>query len=163
MNEEFQVLSNKAVKYLHDATIVSRMAHWTVVGANFYEFHLMTDRAYNDLADLMDPLVEQLRACGFVPTFDLFKGPGIDLPHYDCHYLGELVLDYLLALDGVIGLYYNFAEEHSKDPRLVGVGNQLQGMSSTVLQLIYLFQSYLARQHPEFTVFTASYSKPSDT
>jgi hypothetical protein len=144
MNEEFEVLSRKTVKYLQDATIVSRMAHWTIVGQDFYSFHLMTERTYNELSELMDPLVEHLRACGFVPTFELFKGPGIDLIDYDCHSLGELVLDYLLALDGVIGLYYNFAEEHSKDPRLVGVGNQLQGMSSTVLTLIYLFQSYLA-------------------
>jgi len=144
MNEELEVLSRKTVKYLQDATIVSRMAHWTVVGQDFYSFHLMTERTYNELAELMDPLVEQLRAISFVPTFELFKGPGIDLIDYDCHSLGELVLDYLLALDGVIGLYYNFAEEHSKDPRLVGVGNQLQGMSSTVLTLIYLFQSYLA-------------------
>lgn len=144
MNEELEILSRKTVKYLQDATIVSRMAHWTVVGSNFYEFHLMMDRVYNDLADLMDPLVEQLRAMGFVPSFELFKGPGIEFQHYDCHYLGEIVLDYLLALDGVIGMFYNFCEDHSKDPRLVGVGNQLQGMSSTVLTSIYLLQSYLA-------------------
>ena len=144
MNEELEIFSRKTVKYLNDSTIVSRMAHWTCVGQDFYSFHLMTERTYNELAELMDPLVEQLRAMGFVPTFELFKGPGIEITNYDCHSLGELVLDYLLALDGVIGLYYNFAEEHSKDPRLVGVGNQLQGMSSTVLTLIYLFQSYLA-------------------
>ena len=144
MNEELEVFSRKVVKYLNDSTIVSRMAHWTVVGSNFYEFHLMMDRVYNDLADLMDPLVEQLRACGFVPTFELFKGPGIEFEQYDCHFLGGIVLDYLLALDGVIGMYYNFAEEHSRDPRLVGVGNQLQAMSSVVLTDIYLLQSYLA-------------------
>ena len=144
MHEELEVLSRKTIKYLQDATIVSRMAHWTIVGQDFYSFHLMTERTYNELAELMDPLVEQLRAMGFVPTFELFKGPGIELTHYDCHSLGELVLDYLLALDGVIGLFYVFCEEHKRDPRLVGVGNQLQGMSSTVLTLIYLFQSYLA-------------------
>lgn len=144
MNEELEVLSRKTVKYLNDAQIVSQMAHWTVMGANFYEFHLMTDRVYESLSGLMDPLVEQLRACGFVPSFELFKGPGIEFQHYDCHYLGEIVLDYLLALDGVIGMFYNFCEDHSKDPRLVGVGNQLQGMSSTVLTSIYLLQSYLA-------------------
>jgi hypothetical protein len=144
MNEELQVYSNKVVKYLNDAQIVSQMAHWTVMGSNFYEFHLMAGRAYDDLSGLMDPLVEQLRACGFIPRFELFKGPGIEFENYDCHTLGEIVLDYLLALDGVIGMYYNFCEDHSRDPRLVGVGNQLQGMSSAVLQLIYLFQSYLA-------------------
>ena len=144
MNEELEVFSRKVIKYLNDSTIVSRMAHWTVVGSNFYEFHLMMDRVYNDLADLMDPLIEQLRAMGFVPTFELFKGPGIEFEHYDCHFLGGVVLDYLLALDGVIGMFYNFAEEHSRDPRLVGVGNQLQTMSSVVLTDIYLLQSYLA-------------------
>ena len=144
MNEELEVLARKTVKYLNDSIIVSRMAHWTCMGANFYEFHLMTGRVYDSLADGMDPLVEQLRAVGFMPTFELFKGPGIDLTHYDCHSLGELVLDYLLALDGVIGLFYNFCEDHSKDPRLVGVGNQLQGLSSVVLTNIFLLQSYLA-------------------
>jgi hypothetical protein len=144
MNEELEIFSRKTVKYLNDSTIVSRMAHWTIVGQDFYSFHLMTERTYSELAELMDPLVEQLRAVGFMPTFELFKGPGIELTDYDCHSLGELVLDYLLALDGVIGLFYVFCEEHKRDPRLVGVGNQLQGMSSTVLTLIYLLQSYLA-------------------
>lgn len=144
MNEELEVLARKTTKYLNDAQIVSRVAHWTCVGNDFYQFHLMMDRVYNDLADLMDPLIEQLRAMGFVPTFELFRGPGIEFEHYDCHFLGEVVLDYLLALDGVIGMFYNFAEEHSKDPRLVGVGNQLQASSSVVLTDIYLLQSYLA-------------------
>jgi len=144
MNEEFLVLSNKIVKYLNDTTIVSRMGHWTVVGSNFYEFHLMTDRIYNDLGDLMDPLVEQLRACGFVPTFELFKGPGIMFDNYDCHTLGEIVLDYVMALSSTIALYYAFCEKNKQDPRLVAIGNVMQSMSSVVLQDLYLLQSYLA-------------------
>lgn len=144
MNEELEVLARKTTKYLNDASIVSQMAHWCVMGRNFYEFHLMAGRVYDDLSGLMDPFIEQLRAMGFVPTFDLFKGPGIEFENYDCHFLGGIVLDYLLALDGVIGMFYNFAEDHSKDPRLVGVGNQLQAMSSVVLTDIYLLQSYLA-------------------
>lgn len=144
MNEEFQVLSNKIVKYLNDAVIVSRMAHWTVMGSNFYEFHLMMDRVYNDLGDLMDPLVEQLRACGFMPTFELFKGPGISFDQYDCHTLGEITLDYLMALSSTIALYYAFCEENAHDPRLVAIGNQMQSMSSVVLTDQYLLQSYLA-------------------
>ena len=144
MHEELEILSRKTVKYLNDGQIVAQMAHWTCMGQNFYEFHLLAGKVYESLSDLMDPLVEQLRAVGFVPSFELFKGPGIEFQHYDCHSLGEIVLDYLLALDGVIGMFYNFCEDHSKDPRLVGVGNQLQGMSSTVLTSIYLLQSYLA-------------------
>jgi hypothetical protein len=144
MNEEFAVLSNKIVKYLNDATIVSRLSHWNVRGQNFYECHLMFERVYNDLGELMDPLVEQLRACGFNPDFDLFKGPGISMEYYDCHSCAELVLDYLMALDGTTGLFYNFAEKNSQDPRLVGVGNQMQTMSSVVLNDMYLLQAYLA-------------------
>ena len=144
MNEEFLVLSNKIVKYLNDSTIVSRLAHWNVRGANFYEAHLMFDRVYGDLSDLMDPLVEQLRACGFSPDFDLFKGPGISMEYYDCHSTAELVLDYVMALSGTITIYYNFCEEHSTDPRLVAIGNQMQAMSSVVLGDLYLLQSYLA-------------------
>lgn len=144
MNEEFAVLSNKIVKYLNDATIVSHLAHWNVRGANFYEAHLMFDRVYDDLTGLMDPLVEQLRACGFNPDFDLFKGPGISMEFYDCHSTAELVLDYLMALSGTISIYYAFCEKNKQDPRLVAVGNQMQSMSSVVLTDIYLIQSYLA-------------------
>jgi len=144
MNEEFTVLSNKIVKYLNDATIVSRLAHWNVRGSNFYEAHLMFERIYNDLGDQMDSLVEQLRACGFNPDFDLFKGPEISMEFYDYHSCAELVLDYVMALSGTIAIYYNFCEEHSKDPRLVAVGNQMQAMSSVVLTDCYLLQSYLA-------------------
>ena len=78
MNEEFAVFANKIVKYLNDATIVSRLSHWNVRGQNFYECHLMFERIYKDLNKQMDPVVEQLRACGFNPEFDLFKGPGIE-------------------------------------------------------------------------------------
>jgi len=144
MNEEFTVLSNKIVKYLNDSIIVSRLAHWNVRGNDFYQAHLLFERIYNDLGDQMDSLVEQLRACGFSPDFNLFKGPDISMEFYDCHSCAELVLDYAMALSGTIALYYNFCEEHSKDPRLVAVGNQMQSMSSVVLIDCYLLQSYLA-------------------
>ncbi len=49
MNEEFTVFANKIVKYLNDATIVSRLSHWNVRGQNFYECHLMFERIYKDL------------------------------------------------------------------------------------------------------------------
>lgn len=144
MNEEFVVFSNKIVKYLNDSTIVARMAHWNCRGVNFYESHLMFDRVYGDLADLMDPLVEQLRACGFDPDFNLFSGPGISMDYFDCQSCAELVLDYVMALSGTIALYYAFCEENKQDPRLVAIGNQMQTMSSVVLTDMYLLQSYLS-------------------
>ena len=142
MNEEFAVLSNKTVKYLNDATIVARLSHWNVRGSNFYEAHLMFERIYNDLGELMDGFVETLRACGFNPDFQLFSGPGIEMTDYDAYSLVELNMDYLMALNGAVGMFYNFAEENSQDPRLVGIGNHLQGMAETVLNDLYLLQAW---------------------
>ena len=144
MNEEFTVFANKIVKYLNDATIVSRLSHWNVRGQNFYECHLMFERIYKDLNKQMDPVVEQLRACGFNPDFDLFKGPGIEMMSDDCSSLAELTLDYVMALSSAVGLFYQFCEENSHDPRLVAVGNQMQTLASVVLGDMYLLQSALA-------------------
>jgi hypothetical protein len=141
MNEEFTVLSNKIVKYLNDGTIVARLSHWNVRGPNFFESHLLFERIYNDLGELMDTLVEQLRACGFDPDFNLFAGPGITMDFFDAPSLIELNTDYLMALSGVIKTFYQFSEDNSQDPRLVAIGNQMQAMSSVVLNDLYLLQA----------------------
>lgn len=141
-NSEFEVLANKIVKYLNDATIVSRLSHWNVRGPNFFEAHLLFERIYNDLADQMDATVEQLRACGFSPDFNLFAGPGIQMDYFDAQTLVELTTDYLMSLSGVIAAFYTFCEEHSTDPRLVAIGNQMQSTSSVVLGDLYLLQAW---------------------
>jgi hypothetical protein len=142
MNEEFTVYANKSIKYLNDATIVARLSHWNCRGPNFYEAHLLFERVYNDLGELMDGLVEILRACGFDPDFNLFSGPGISMEFFDATSLVELNLDYLMALNGAVGMFYNFCEDNSQDPRLVGIGNHLQGMAETILNDLYLLQAF---------------------
>ena len=142
MQEEFQVYSGKVIKYLNDATIVSRLSHWNTRGPNFYEAHLMFERVYNDLGELMDGLVETLRACGFDPDFNLFSGPDITMDYFDAQSLVELTQDYLMALNGAVGMFYNFCEENSQDPRLVGIGNHLQGMAESILNDLYLLQAW---------------------
>lgn len=141
MNEEFTVYANKTVKYLNDATIVAHLSHWNVRGSNFYECHLMFDRIYDDLVGLMDGLVETLRACGFDPDFNLFTGPGISMSFFDCASLVELVTDYVMALSGAVGMFYQFCESNKQDPRLIGVSNHLQGMAETTLNDLYLLQA----------------------
>jgi len=141
MGEEFTVYSNKVVKYLNDATIVSRLSHWNVRGNNFFESHLLFERIYNDLGELMDGLVETLRACGFSPDFELFKGPGISMEYFDAPSLVELTLDYLMVLNGGIAMFYAFCEENKQDPRLVGIGNHMQNMAEVVLNDQYLLQA----------------------
>jgi len=142
MNEEFTVYSNKSIKYLADATIVARLSHWNVRGPNFYEAHLLFERVYGDLGELMDGLVETLRACGFDPDFTLFSGPGISMEFFDANSLADLNIDYLMALNSAVGYFYNFCEENSKDPRFIGISNHLQGMAETILNDLYLLQAF---------------------
>ena len=141
MNDEFQVLSSKVVKYLADATIVARLSHWNCRGSDFYESHLLFDRIYGDLNELMDGLVETLRACGFNPDFQLFSGPGISMEFFDSQSLIELVTDYVMSLQSAVGMFYGFCEANKQDPRLVGVSNHLQGMSQTTLNDLYLLNA----------------------
>jgi len=143
MNEEFQVLATKSVKYLGDATIVARMCHWNCRGKNYFEAHLLFERVYNDLSELMDPHIEQLRACGFNPNFDLFRGPGIEMADFDSQSLVELTLDYVMAANGAIGMFFRFCTEHDHDPRLVGLADHLGGASSALLVDQYLLQAWL--------------------
>jgi hypothetical protein len=143
MNEEFAVLATKSVKYLNDAIIVSRMSHWIVRGTEYYEAHLLFERVYKDLKKIMDPHIEQLRACGFNPSFDMFKGPGIEMTDYDSRSLVELTLDYIMAANGAIGMFFRFCAEHDHDPRLVGLADHLGGTSSTILVDQYLLQAWL--------------------
>jgi hypothetical protein len=143
MNEEFQVLAAKSVKYLGDATIVARMAHWNCRGNNYYEAHLLFQKVYDNLSELMDPHIEQLRACGFNPEFELFKGPGITMEFYDSKSLVELTLDYVMAANGAIGMFFRFCIEHDHDPRLIGLADHLGGASSALLVDQYLLQSWL--------------------
>jgi hypothetical protein len=141
MNEELTVLANKTVKYLADATIVARLSHWNCRGSNFYEAHLLFDRIYGDLDGLMDGLVETLRACGFDPDFQLFSGPGISMDFFDAKSLIELVTDYVMTLQGAVGMFYGFCESNKQDPRLIGVSNHLQGMAETTLKNLYLLNA----------------------
>ena len=103
---------------------------------------MLFERVYNDLGELMDGLVETLRACGFDPDFNLFAGPGITMDYFDAQSLVELTQDYLMALNGTVGMFYNFCEENSQDPRLVGIGNRLQGMAESILNDLYLLQAW---------------------
>jgi hypothetical protein len=141
MNEEFGVLASKITKYINDASIVAQLSHWNVRGPNFYETHLLFGRIYEDISGLQDANVEQLRACGFNPDFNLFTGPGISMEFFDAASLIDLNIDYLMALSSAIAMFYSFAEEHAQDPRLVAIGNQMQAMSSVVLGDLYLLQA----------------------
>jgi hypothetical protein len=143
MNEEFAVLAAKSVKYLNDAIIVSRMAHWNCRGDQYYSAHLMFGRIYDDVAETMDSHIELLRAAGFNPDFQMFSGPGISMEFYDANSLVELVLDYVMAANSSVGMFFRFSTENDHDPRLVALSDHLGGVSNTLLTTQYLLQAWL--------------------
>lgn len=140
--DEFHAIAARLVKHQWNATIMAKMAHWLVRGQDFYQYHLMFERVYDDLAELQDTMIEQLRALGHDPTFQELSGPGIDVPAYDTRTLTELCLDYLMALQAVFTAAFEYSEE-ANDARMYGFGDFLQGGLQTMLQVQYLLQAAL--------------------
>ena len=142
--EEFHVIASRLVKHLNNVIITSRVAHWTVRGQDFYQYHLMFERIYDDLGELLDSMIEQLRALGHNPTFQELSGPGIDVPGYDTRTLTELTLDMLISAQAVFTTAFEYSEE-AEDARMYGFGDMLQGGLQTMLQVQYLLQSALGQ------------------
>jgi starvation-inducible DNA-binding protein len=142
--DEFHVIASRLVKHLNNVIVVSRVAHWNVRGANFYEAHLMFERIYNELGELLDTMIEQLRALGHDPTFQELSGPGIDIPGFDATTLTELTFDYLVSAQAVFTSAFEYSEEVD-DARMYGFGDFLQGGLQTMLQVQYLLQSAMGR------------------
>lgn len=140
--DEFHAIASRLVKHQNNAIMMARVAHWNVRGADFYEFHKLFERVYNDLADGQDTMIEQLRALGHNPTFQELSGPGIDLPHFDAITLAELCLDYLMAAQAVFTAAFEYSEEVD-DARMYGFGDYLQGYLQSMLQVQYLLTSAL--------------------
>ena len=140
--DDFHVIASKLVKYQWNATIMAKMAHWLVRGPNFYEYHLMFERVYDELAELQDTMIEQLRALGHNPTFQELSGPGIDVPDYSPQALTEMVLDYLMAVQAVFTTAFEYSED-ADDARMYGFGDFLQGGLQTMLQVQYLLGAAL--------------------
>jgi len=53
------ILSNEAV-----LTLKTRNAHWNVLGASFFELHILFDSQYKQLNDISDEIAERVRMVG---------------------------------------------------------------------------------------------------
>ena len=109
---------------------------------DFYEYHLLFERVYNELGELQDTMIEQLRALGHSPTFQELSGPGIDIPSYDAITLLQLVYDYLVSFQAVLTTAFEYSED-ADDARMYGFGDFLQGALQTCLQVQYLLGAAL--------------------
>jgi hypothetical protein len=140
--EQLFVYAKKTIKLLNDATLVSQVSHWNVRGPNFYESHQLFGRVYEALDSLMDGLVERLRTCGFNPDFEEFSGPGISMQNYDCTYLLNLNLDYVMAINSMAFMFFKYAGSKD-DPAMVGITDYLQSMTNEIVHLQGLLQQAL--------------------
>lgn len=139
--DQLLVYAKKNVKLLNDAAAVAQVSHWNVRGPNYYESHLLFGRIYDDLSGMMDSFIENLRACGYDPDFAELSGPGISMQFFDAGSLLDLTLDYVMALSSGLTLFFNYCEGYKEDPRMVGLANLIQGMSTTALTDLYLLQA----------------------
>ncbi len=79
MNEEQRAsVSGALSKVLADTYMLylkTQNFHWNYTGADFYPFHLLFEKQYEELAEAVDEIAERIRALGFFveATTDAFK------------------------------------------------------------------------------------------
>lgn len=131
-------LASSAIKAKHDLTITAQMSHWNVRGSNFYEFHLLFERIYEEADKSTDVLIEVLRSLGYTPSFAEFSGPGGTLPSFSGPALIDLLLDRTTE-------YYarliSFRDALEDEPRAVGLVNLLEELAQTCNTIMYLLTS----------------------
>ena len=127
------------LKAKHDLTITAQLAHWSVRGSDFYEFHLLFERIYEEADKSTDVLVEVLRGLGYTPTFAEFAGPGGTLPSFNGPALVDLMLNRSMEYYARLISFRNALE---KEPRAVGLVNLLEELAQTCNTIIYLLSAF---------------------
>jgi len=131
-------LASSVLKAKHDLTITAQLSHWSVRGSDFYEFHLLFERIYEEADKSTDVLVEVLRGLGYTPTFSEFAGPGGTLPSFSGPALVDLMLNRAMEYYARLISFKNALEE---EPRAVGLVNLLEELAQTCNTIIYLLSA----------------------
>jgi DNA-binding ferritin-like protein len=131
-------LASSVLKAKHDLTITAQLSHWSVRGPDFYEFHLLFERIYEEADKSTDALVEVLRGLGYTPTFSEFAGPGGTLPSFDGSSLVDLLLTRAMEYYARI---ISFRSTLQDEPRAVGLVNLLEDLAQTCNTIIYLLSA----------------------
>jgi len=132
-------LASSVLKAKHDLTITAQLSHWSVRGSDFYEFHLLFERIYEEADKSTDVLVEVLRGLGYTPTFAEFAGPGGTLPSFNGPALVDLMLNRSMEYYARLISFRNALE---KEPRAVGLVNLLEELAQTCNTIIYLLSAF---------------------
>jgi len=73
-----QSISDKLSSLLADTYLVyiqTQNCHWNLVGKDFYEIHILLDKQYHELVDVLDEMAERIRGLGFYvdASFQAFR------------------------------------------------------------------------------------------
>jgi len=126
------------LKTQNDLVIASRMAHWTVLGPNFPQYHELFERVYNTAAEKVDTTVELLRALGYTPSFEEFSGPGGSLMTQTPEFLVDALLRFLNEYYAALS---SFRNEVREEPLYAGLVNLIEELMQDCTQLMFLLSS----------------------
>lgn len=126
----------QALELLNNLSGASRLAHWNVVGPDFYHFHLLFERVYGIASEKMDLLAEQARGIKIEIKAEVFNSvPEIDWtsPVDLCGKLQDLNRDLRGGLERL--------REEADESSLYGIVNVVEDMLSDCNTIEYLLNS----------------------
>ena len=116
----------------------AQLAHWNVVGKDFYQFHLLFERVYEMLSGHVDVLAEQAR------------GSGVEIPARIFNQVPEMEwtteLDLVSRLLGLCMKYRSDVEllrDIAEQEKQFGIVNVLEGFLTDINTIKYLLGSVL--------------------
>lgn len=116
----------------------ARLAHWNIVGTDFYQFHLLFERIYETVEEKVDILAEQARGArvevrasifNSVPELTWTNGPDL------CEKLQELNIEFRDGLERL--------REEAESGKNYGIVNIVEDILSDCNTIGYLLNSIL--------------------
>lgn len=126
----------QALELQNNLLMASRLAHWNIVGPNFYHFHLLFERVYGIVGEKVDFLAEQARGIGIEIKASSFNSvPEIDwaTPVELCSKLRELNRDFRGSLERL--------REEADESGFYGIVNVVEDLLSDCNTTEYLLGS----------------------
>jgi DNA-binding ferritin-like protein len=133
-----ETLFLQALELQNNLLGASRLAHWNIVGTDFYQFHLLFERIYETVEEKVDVLAEQargarveIRASIFSSVPELTWTTGPDL----CEELQKLNVEFRNGLERL--------REEAEGAKNYGVVNIVEDILSDCNTIEYLLGSIL--------------------
>jgi starvation-inducible DNA-binding protein len=116
----------------------SQLAHWNVVGPNFYEYHLLFSRLYETLSGHVDTMAEQGRGTGIEIPASVFNSVP-EVEWQGCQDLASKLLGLNTAYSAALMMLRDEMERTSN----FGFVNVIEGFLTDTNTISYLLRSAL--------------------